>query len=62
LKESIIDGKTGILIDPLCSSENIKDAVNNIAHLNISQETCTERASDFDLKNFTKELKAIISE
>lgn len=60
LKESIIDGKTGILIDPECSPENIINAVEKMNHSPITHQDCVQRAGDFDLGSFTEKLNGII--
>ena len=59
LKESIIDGVTGILIDPRCSPEDIKDAIQELPSKNITQEACIQRAHDFSLVTFTEKLQSI---
>ncbi len=62
LRESIIDGKTGILIDPDCSPQDIINAVRAIPGKNITSWFCVQRAADFDLKTFTKKLQNTISQ
>lgn len=52
LKETIIDGKTGILIDPTCSIEGIRNAVKKIHTTNLSPLDCRDRASEFSLERF----------
>lgn len=61
LKESIVDGQTGILINPDCAPEYIIDAVRALPWKNISSWTCIQRAADFDLKSFTKKLNEAIN-
>jgi glycosyltransferase involved in cell wall biosynthesis len=60
LKESIIDGKTGILIDPRCQSEDIIEAIKKLPNIHLRSEDCVSRASDFSLEKFTQELQQYI--
>lgn len=60
LKESIIDGKTGILIEPRCEISDITDAVKKIKTLPNISEACLERAYDFSLISFQKKLRAFL--
>ena len=62
LKESIIDGKTGILIDLRCEISDITDAVKKIKTLPNISEACLERAYDFSLISFQKKLRAFLEE
>jgi len=62
LKESIIDGKTGILIEPRCEISDITDAVKKIKTLPNISEACLERAYDFSLISFQKKLRAFLEE
>lgn len=58
LKESIIDGKTGILINPECTSEQIAEAIKKLPQYNLKSEDCITRAADFSLEKFTEQLLA----
>ncbi len=61
LKESIIDGKTGILIDPECRPGDIGVAVGKINSTPPDTQTCLERAQEFSLEKFTLTLKNLIN-
>lgn len=61
LKESIIDGKTGILINPRCVPEDIQEAVQKITTMKDLSTACIERASDFGLKKFEQQLRLALS-
>jgi len=56
LKESIIDRKTGILIDPRCQPEDIIGAIKKLSHAHLTSGDCVARAHDFSLEKFTQEL------
>ncbi|MDD4152055.1 MAG: glycosyltransferase [Candidatus Gracilibacteria bacterium] len=62
LKESIIDGKTGILINAEAKIEDIVKAVNELSSEKaISMRAdCEKRASDFSLENFSEEINNIL--
>lgn len=62
LKESIIDGKTGILIDPSCQVEDIISSVQDLdAKKSLSmRKDCEERAQDFSLESFAEKLKSYV--
>lgn len=62
LKESIIDGKTGILINPRCEPQDIIDAVHALPGKQITAWICVQRAADFDLRTFTKKLQDTIAQ
>lgn len=59
LKETIIDGETGILIHPDCKPSDIADAVKKIETLWDTGYACQKRAEEFGLKHFEKELKKL---
>ena len=59
LKESIIDGATGTLIDPLCTPEMITQAVKDLPMRHFQSSTCIQRAHDFSLVEFTKKLQVL---
>lgn len=61
LKESIIDGVTGILINPIGTPEYIIRAVQELPQKNIQSSACIGRASDFSLTRFTQKLREICS-
>ena len=62
LKESIIDGETGILIDKEARVEDLIDAIRVITPEKALEmrENCENRAKDFSLENFEKQLKDYI--
>lgn len=62
LRETIIDGKTGLLIDPRCEISGITDAVKKIKTLPNISEACLERAYDFSLISFQEKLRAFLEE
>lgn len=59
LKESIIDGVTGILIDPQCSPNHIQQAIEDLPNKNISESACVQRGYDFSLLTFTEKLRSL---
>lgn len=61
LKESIINGKTGILINAECSPEDISKAVVAIQTLGNLSSACIERGSDFSLIKFEQTLRTILA-
>ena len=61
LKESIIDGETGILIDKKCSPEDIMEAVKSLKKTPAQSAACVKRAGDFSLDSFQKHLKEILN-
>ena len=62
LKESIIDGETGILIDKHAHIDDIVSAVQKITPKKAlsMRKACENRAKDFSLESFEKKLKALI--
>ncbi len=61
-KETVVDGKTGILIDEICQDKIVK-AIDQIkGHVADYRETCINRAKEFDTKVFANRIKKIISE
>lgn len=60
LKESIIDGKTGLLIDPRCKPEDIIQAVKKITTIGDLSADCVQRGADFSLDSFQMQLKKIL--
>jgi glycosyltransferase involved in cell wall biosynthesis len=63
LKESIIDGKTGILIDAEANVEDIVTAVKTLSSdkaLEMKSD-CEARARDFSLEVFDKEINNIVN-
>lgn len=61
LRESIIDGKTGILINPRCAPEDIQEAVKKIDTLDNLTPACIQRGVDFSLIQFEQKLRAMLS-
>lgn len=61
LKESILDGETGILIEAKCDPENIREAVVKIQTLGDLSSNCIKRANNFSLKSFEQSLRAQIT-
>lgn len=57
LKETIIDGETGFLINPRCEIWDIIQAVEKIKNLSHPEISCRERASHFSLTTFQKKLR-----
>lgn len=57
LKESIIDGRTGILINPVCLPSDIALAVQQIDALGNIWSACVQRGGDFSLIKFEQQLK-----
>jgi glycosyltransferase involved in cell wall biosynthesis len=62
LKESIIDGKTGILIHPECTPKHITEAIKKLSQYNLKSEDCLARAGDFSLERFTEQLLSFFEE
>lgn len=62
LKESIIDGKTGLLINPRCEPEDIREAVKKIETMNDLSSACLERGAEFSLDKFEEELRRFLSQ
>nr|MDD3720315.1 glycosyltransferase [Candidatus Gracilibacteria bacterium] len=62
LKESIIDGKTGILIDKDAKVEDIINAIELLTPKKCLEmrSDCESRAKDFSLDNFSKKLKNLV--
>lgn len=61
LKESIIEGVTGILMDPRCTLDDIISAVKNLPQKHLKSTACVQRANDFSLIIFTEKLRQICS-
>lgn len=63
LKESIIHGKTGILIDAEAKVEDIVEAVKELSpEKTLSmREDCESRARDFSLEVFDKEINKVVN-
>ncbi len=61
LRESIIDGETGILINPLCETINIREAVKKITSLNNLSLACLNRAAEFSLISFQQKLNSLLT-
>ncbi len=59
LKETIIDGKTGILIHSDCTPGDIAKAVKKIKTLWDMSFACQKRAEEFGLKQFENELRKL---
>lgn len=59
LKESVVDGKTWILIDPRCDVSDIIEAVKKLPQYHLTSEDCLERAADFSLEKFTAQLVSL---
>lgn len=62
LKETIIDSKTGYLINPDLKIEDIVDAVNKLTPEKCLEmkADCKERANDFSLSKFEQKLKEMV--
>lgn len=61
LRESIIDGKTGILINPRCSPEDIQEAVKKIDTFGDISPACVQRGADFSLTQFEQKLRTMLT-
>jgi glycosyltransferase involved in cell wall biosynthesis len=61
LKESIIDGKTGLLIPPNCKPVDISEAVKKIETMSELSIACIQRAADFSLDKFEIQLRDFLS-
>lgn len=59
LKESVVDGKTWILIDPRCDASDIIGAVKKLPQYHLTSEDCVERAADFSLEKFSAQLVSL---
>lgn len=62
LKESVIDGKTGLLINPRCEPEDIIQAVKRITTIGDLSADCVQRGADFGLDKFEEELRKFLSQ
>lgn len=62
LKESILDGTSGILIDARCHPEDIITAVQSINSGLLNSAACVQRAKEFSLEKFQSSLKAMLLE
>lgn len=60
LKESIIDGKTGLLINPRCEPTDIVEAVKKIQIMGDISSTCVQRGMDFSLEKFKQQLQRLL--
>lgn len=56
IRETVIDGKTGILLSPEATKEELITAIRKLdpETARIMKDTCIERAQEFSLKNFEK--------
>ncbi len=59
VKETVIDGKTGIFFDEL-TVESLKTALEKFEKTKISSEECIKRAEKFSKERFTKEIKTFV--
>lgn len=62
LRESIIDGKTGILINPRCNPEDIQEAVKKIETFGDISSACIQRGGDFSLVKFEQKLRTMLAD
>jgi len=62
LRESIIDGKTGILINPRCAPEDIQEAVKKIDTFVDISPVCAQRGADFSLVKFEQKLRTMLAD
>ncbi len=60
LKESIIDGKTGILINSRCMPEDITEAVKRMDTFGDVSLACIQRGADFSLIKFEQQLRTYL--
>ncbi len=61
VKETVIDGKTGILFDEP-TVENLIKAIKRLSYQTIKGEDCIENAKRFSKERFKKEIRNFISE
>lgn len=59
IKETVIDGETGILISPWAPIDELKTAVRNLdrARADSMRDACIARAEQFSLKHFEKTIR-----
>lgn len=62
LRESILDGKTGLLINPRCHPEDIAEAVKKIDTFGDISAACIQRGGDFSLAKFEQKLRAMLAD
>lgn len=62
LKESIIDGKTGLLINPRCEPDDITLAVRQIETMWDISSACVQRGADFSLEKFKQQLHSLLAD
>lgn len=60
LKETVVDGKTGILFSDY-SIEGLKTAIEKFEKVKIMREECLNRAKMYTLQVFEKKVKALVS-
>jgi len=61
LKETIIDKKTGLVLDP-DYEKNLEKVIKNFGKYRFSQKICRKNAKRFDVDIFIKKFKSVLSE
>ncbi len=61
LKESIVDGQSGILIDAECQPNDIINAISHINTSPLDATSCVQRGEYFSLKKFELHLKKLVN-
>ncbi|OIO15151.1 glycosyl transferase [Candidatus Gottesmanbacteria bacterium CG_4_10_14_0_8_um_filter_37_24] len=61
VKETVIDGKTGVFFDEL-SADSLSKAISKLSKLKIKREECIKQARKFSKERFKKEIKEFIRE
>lgn len=59
VKETVVDGKTGIFFDEL-SVESLKKAIKQFNNVTISSKECQKQARKFSKERFQREIKQFI--
>ncbi len=57
--ESIVDNKTGTLIDNI-DDQKIIDTIKSLKNLESHKEACITRAKDFDVENFINQIQSVL--
>lgn len=60
IRETVIDGKTGILFDEL-TPESCADAIRKLKKLNIKSSDCIHHSLKFSTETFVKKIKSLVS-
>jgi len=60
VKETVVDGKTGIFFDEL-TVESLKKAIQKFEKIKIDPKDCQEQAEKFGKERFMKEMQDLIN-